>query len=158
MDIQSIVVAYQGVKAAKEIAGGIINLKIETEVNLKINEILGMLNKAVDDIFAARETMLALQDENSVLKTQLADAKSWEGELAKLKLYKTPADGVVYRAATPFEHFICPRCVSDRKQIHPLQSTGPYAGTGVCPSCSASYSLSVPKKINTMPSRGGTDF
>jgi hypothetical protein len=146
MDFASIMAAYEGLKAGKEILGGLLQTKIEKEVRDKISEVQKKLGEAQDTLFGLREELFRLQSENDALRKQISEHENWEGQLAQYSLTNTSGGAVVYASKGTPTHYACPNCITERK-IQILQDLGPYSGGFVCPGCKHIFRIRPPKNL-----------
>lgn len=149
MDIATITGAWQSIKAAKELVGGLIDAKADAEAKTSIYEAQAKLGNVQDTLFSMREEMFALQDENKNIKAQLAEVEAWQAKAEQYELTKTPGGAVVYRFKGEPEHFACPSCFGS-KQIHILQTTRTLSGRYHCTGCRSGFPVE-PQKALSLP-------
>lgn len=122
--------AYQGVKAAKEIVGGINALNTEVEVKTKTIELLNLLQDITEKLLQARADAAALHERKAELEQALLKLQDWQAEKRNYRLCRTEAEGLVYRYQAPpdsrdqLEHDICVGCY-DKGVKSILQPTAP---------------------------------
>ncbi|MCX5538352.1 hypothetical protein M3A49_02360 [Paraburkholderia sp. CNPSo 3076] len=150
MDIAAITGAWQGIKAARELVGGLIDAKIDAEAKARVYEAQAKLGDVQDTLFDMREEMYSLQEANKNLKAQLAEVEAWQTKAAQYELSKTPGGAVVYRFKGEPEHYACPSCFG-LKQIHILQTNRTYSGKYRCTGCKSEFPVE-PQKPTTAPS------
>jgi hypothetical protein len=138
MDPGSILVAYNGLRAAKDVLTTVIQGKVEVDTQTRVAEAFGKLGAAQDTLFELRDELLRLQDANAKLAADLAARNEWRDTIAAYDLTKTAGGAVVYRARNPPEHYACPACVTDRK-LQILQDNRTYSGKYRCVACKAEY-------------------
>ena len=128
IDLGQIAAAVGSLKAAGDIAQGLISLKTMTEVQtiaIKLNQ---QLIAAQHQIFAANAAQTALVERVRELEGQIAAMKNWDAEKQRYKLV-TPHNGVtVYalqKAMSNGEppHYICANCFQDGKRAILAYST-----------------------------------
>ncbi len=146
MDVATITGAWQGLKAAKELVGGLIDAKVDAEAKSRIYEAQAKLGSVQDVLFSMREEMFALQEENKRLKEQLSEADKWRATEAQYELTTTGGGAVVYRFKGQPEHYICPSCFGS-KQIHILQTTRTHSGRYTCTGCKTSFPVDPYKPV-----------
>ena len=140
MDIASVAGAYEGLKAAKDILGGLFDAKVDAEVKAKIIEAQNKLGEAQDTLFGLREELFKLQSDNSQLKQELTKAQSWQAKVDQYELTKTNGGAVVYRFKGQPEHFACPSCFNSN-QIHILQTNRTISGKYRCTGCNNEFPI-----------------
>lgn len=140
MDIATITGAYQGLKAAKDIFTAVFEAKVDAEARPEILEALDKLGDAQDTLFAMREELFRLQESNSALKQQIAEAESWQVKADQYELTKTVGGAVVYRFKGEPEHYACPSCFNS-KTIHILQTNRTLRGEYRCTGCSSEFPI-----------------
>jgi hypothetical protein len=154
MDPISLVGAYQGLKAAKEILGTLFDAKVDAESRPKILEAQGKLGEVQDALFMLRERLAELQQERDQLRDELATAKNWSDRAAQYELASTPGSAVVFRFTGQPEHFACPSCFN-KAEVYPLQDNHVMAGTYTCPGCKAQFPVKLRESDNPLPVRRG---
>ena len=147
MDIALITSAYDGLKATKEILGGLFDAKVDAEARKKITEAQAKLGEAQDILFKLREELFNLQTANNQLKQDLAESQSWQAKANNYELKKTIGDAVVYKFKGEPEHFACPSCYNS-KQIQILQTKRSYSGHYGCPGCKSEYPIELRENPN----------
>jgi hypothetical protein len=145
MDAASIIGAYQGLKAAKEILGAAFEAKVDAEAKPKVIEALQKLGDAQDTLFALRDEMFTLQEANNKLKQQLSDAESWQGRSGQYELVKTTGGAIVYKFNGEPEHFACPSCFNS-KAVQILQPNRTTSGKYRCTGCTNEFPIEPQKK------------
>jgi len=146
MDISQISSAYNGLKTAKEIFTGFIDLKIETATVEKINEAVKKVAEAQDALFSMREELFRLQEENNSLKQSVSTIEEWKSKVSNYSIIKTETGAVVYKSNKEPILYICPNCIN-KQQIQPLQEVGEYSGDSDCPSCKSRFPIKQAKEI-----------
>jgi hypothetical protein len=115
IDMQSMSIAVSSVRAAGEIAVGMMSLKTTTEVQAKAIELNQKIIEAQHQLFAANATQSALAERIRDLESQLARLQVWDTQKRRYKL-ATPFPGcVVYalqKAMSDGEpaHYLCASC------------------------------------------------
>ncbi len=143
VDLSLIAGTVSSLKAASDIAKGLVSIRDATLINEKIIELQRAILAAQSDAFAAQTGLLELHELNRDLEQRLAKAASWQAEAHRYELKKLPPGAFVYSlkadsAAGEPPHYLCPTCFGlQRKEI--LQSTGPSNGieTLHCNGCHA---------------------
>jgi len=143
MDIATIGAAWTSLKTAKDVGKALLGLKIDTDVRLKVSEMLDRVGETQDRLFVLREDLEKLQSDNLELREQLAAAVDWKARLEKYALVKTEGGAVVYKSHDEPKHYACPSCIESRT-IQPLQDTNTYGGTFVCPKCDKHFPIRRP--------------
>ena len=142
MDYALITTAVTAVKGAHDVLRAALNLKVETEVSLKISDALQKLDSVQEAVFQAREDLFRLQKENDDLRRQIKERDEWDSVKNKYKLVETIRGGHVYQSidSSPLHH-ACPRCFVKRE----IQILQPKLGDGwdrsECPACSQLYAI-----------------
>lgn len=121
MDIASIGTAVSSLRAAGDIAKGLISLKTMAEVQAKAIELNEKIIDAQHRIFEANATQTALIDRIRELEGQVAKMKDWDAQKERYQL-KTPHPGIaVYalkKAMSNGEtaHYLCANCFQNGKR------------------------------------------
>jgi predicted RNA-binding Zn-ribbon protein involved in translation (DUF1610 family) len=145
MDAASIIGAYQGLKAAKEILSAAFDAKVDAEAKPKVLEALQKLGDAQDTLFALRDELFSLQESNNQLKQQLAEAAAWQSRAEQYQLVKTSGGAIVFRFKSEPEHYACPSCFN-AKAIHILQPNRTSSGKYRCTGCTSEFPIEPQKK------------
>lgn len=142
MDITALAAtAYTGLTHVRDLFATLTGLKIEATTLNKINEAAKEVGQVQDALFQLRGELFRLQEENNILKKQLAEVESWEKKIANYSLTKTLSGAVVFKFNGNPEHFICPSCAN----IHNVEFLQvQWDGSGICPGCSHNYPLAEP--------------
>jgi len=140
MDLSSIMVAYNGIKFAKESLSTLIQGKIEIESREKVTAALDNLGKAQDTLFEMRDELFSLQTENNKLKQELEKQNNWTERINSYELTKTDGGAVVYKFKGQPDHFACPSCINGHK-LEILQDNRTMSGKFRCVSCQAEYPI-----------------
>lgn len=150
MDVSLVTAAWDGIKFAKDALKTALDYKIEIEGREKILAALEKLGSTQDDLFAVRENLFRLQEENEKLRQQLKTSEDWEAQRACYKLEDTAGGAVVYactRQDVP-KHYVCPSCYA-KETLQILQDRGVASGIFDCPGCKAGYYVK-PRKAVTV--------
>lgn len=147
MDIATVTGAYEGLKAAKEIIGGLLETKIDIEVKAKIIEIQNKLGETQDTLFGLREELFKLQEANYKLNKELESIQSWQAKVDQYELSKTNGGAVVYKFKGQPEHFACPSCFNS-KQVHILQTNRTFSGKYRCTGCDNEFPIEPKEKLD----------
>ena len=129
----------------QKLGKALLDLKIDTEVRLKVSEMLDRLGETQDRLFQLREDLEKIQADNRELREQLAAAIDWKSRLEKYSLVKTEGGAIVYQSTFEPKHYVCPSCIENRS-IHPLQDTHTYGGSFVCPKCDKRFPIRKPRR------------
>jgi hypothetical protein len=148
VDVATISVGLQSLKAAFEIGKALLNLGLSVQVQDHIREMNDRILSAQESAIASRDYQSALLKQIGNLEKQIADLEAWEAEaqtyeLTNIRPKTHPMGGAFAYApkeeAHPTEppHFICANCYQDRhKSI--LQEQFLYPGQChalICPRC-----------------------
>lgn len=145
MDITAITSAYEGLKVGKGILKSLYDIKVESDVKDRVDDVLSKLGDAQDALFLMREELFKLQEENKNLRESQNNTKKWEEKIAEYELSSTEGGAVVYRYKGEPQHYACPSCTSLNK-IEILQDNRTKSGKYRCVGCSAEF----PIKPNTL--------
>lgn len=121
MDIASIGAAVTSLRAAGDIAKGLISLKTMAEVQSKAIELNEKIIDAQHRIFEANSAQTALVERVRELEGQIADMKNWDAQKERYQLV-TPYTGIpVYalkKAMSNGEaaHYLCANCFQNGKR------------------------------------------
>jgi transposase-like protein len=145
MDAASVIGAYQGLKAAKEILSAAFEAKVDAEAKPKVMDALQKLGDAQDTLFALRDELFSLQEANNKLKLQLAEATAWQARVDQYELTRTAGGAIVYRFKAEPEHYACPSCFN-AKAIHILQPNRTSSGKYRCTGCTSEFPVEPQQK------------
>lgn len=138
MDVVSIMSAYQGVKAAKDLLTAAFDAKVDSDAKHKILEAQSKLGEIQDTLFLLRDQLAQMQDENRQLQDQLRASESWSDRVKQYELVKSAGGAVVYRFGGSPEHFACPTCIN-KKEIQILQDSRALSGKYRCTGCTNEF-------------------
>lgn len=146
VDMAAIGAAYTGLTFVRDALQVVLRSKIEIETQTRITEALAKLGAAQDGLFAMREVLSRLQDENAQLRRDLAARDKWEGQKAAYRLTQTAGGAVVYASNGPPTHLACPACFSNNT-IQILQDRGTLGGGFDCPACKVIYPVNPRREV-----------
>ncbi len=115
VDMGSIAAAVGSLRAAGEIAIGLVNLKTMAEVQAKAIELNQKIIAAQHDIFSAHAAQTASIQRISELEKQIADMEAWEAQKKRYQMVNPLAGGIVYALKKSMSdgeppHYICASC------------------------------------------------
>lgn len=142
MVVETVAIASVGtvLTQARSLLRGLKQSKLSSEHATAVSEALDLVSDVGDRLHQLQISLLALQQENSTLKAQIAASNNWETRFANYKLAKTPVGGFVLKSVdAEVPHFACLKCAESKKEIHVLQDDGEYAGTHGCRACGTHY-------------------
>lgn len=147
MDMTSIQAAATSLNAAVNIANGLLQLKISSEVQTKIGELNAKILSAQTSALAANVDQFALLERVRELEEEVRRAKAWEAEKEKYELCRHEP-GIHTRrlkanaSGGEIPHEICTNCYSVQK-VSPLHIVeGAYRTKELfCPACKTSLSF-----------------
>jgi hypothetical protein len=144
MDFGSIAAAVTSLKAAGDIASGLISIKTTAEVQSKAVELNQKILAAQYSIFEANAAQSALIQQVANLEKQIAQMSAWEEQKKRYKLAEPwGASALVYGVKTECKgseepHWICTKCYDDgRRSILNPSKDSKYFVIMVCPTCKA---------------------
>lgn len=140
IDPSTALAAYEGIRFAKDALTTLVKGKVEIESQGQVYAALEQLGKAQDSLFALREELLALQNENSKLRATINEQNDWAEKKRGYELTETAGGAVVLRDAGPPEHYACPSCVNKR-EIQILQDLHNMSGQFMCPGCKVPFPI-----------------
>lgn len=114
MDPASIVSALSSLKAARDVSKALLDLKVETDVQLRVIELQRL-------ILSAQEETLNVQERIRTLEAELAKVDRWETKRQRYILGELGEGKFAYRlreqevGGEPV-HWICPNCYEDRRR------------------------------------------
>lgn len=115
MDLGSISAAFSSLKAASDLAKGLVSLNTTTEVQRRVIELNEKIIEAHQLILLAQATQAALVDRVRDLEREIARMKDWEGQKQRYKLAAPFPGCMVYavqksmsNGETP--HYLCTSC------------------------------------------------
>ena len=142
MDITLLQGAITSLKAASDIAQGLVSLKVGAEVNAKAIELQSIVMSAQSGAIAAQSEQFTMLEQIRSLKEEVANAKAWKEESQRYALIQ-PWDGAFTyalkedskRAEPP--HWICAKCYQESKKSILQDNGNPYLDKAalICPSC-----------------------
>lgn len=120
MDVPTISAAVSSLKAAGDIAKGLLNLHTMTEVQGKAIELNQKIIDAQHDILTAQAAQTALVERVRQLEGEIAAMKAWDAEKKRYKLASPATGAFVYalqRAMSNGEppHYLCTNCFKQGK-------------------------------------------
>ena len=143
-----IIAATNSLRAAGQIAKGLIDLKSTTEVQAKAIELNGLILDAQGELLAANAAQAALVEEVRELKSEIARMKDLETQKQRYKLAAPFPGCMVYAlqksmsgGETP--HYVCASCYQKGKpsilqgKEHGAAFAGIANATYYCPICTA---------------------
>ena len=146
--IENVKLAFDGVKFIKEMFNG----HVDGLAKEKVQELHQQLNNKVIDI---QQVLLELleqnqtyQQRNDKLEKQLNEQMDFQNKLLEYELVKSKGGAVVYKFRSAPEHFLCQRCISEKKLIIILQFNDNYNGFYHCPCCEQSFKIEKTPLIN----------
>lgn len=124
MDMTLIQGTISGLKAAADLAKGILDVKTMAEVQGKVIELQSAILHAQSSALSANADQAQMAEEIRHLKAELLKARGWEVERQRYVLYAIRGGGVLYAVkfdqAQPGEpaHYLCTNCYEQgRKSI-----------------------------------------
>jgi ribosomal protein L37AE/L43A len=90
MDITMFTTGYTALKSIKEIGGGLLQAKIDSDSKQKVSEVLDKLGTVQDTLFFIREELLKLQDDKQTLKKTISELEEKLSVKEKL-IYEKPS-------------------------------------------------------------------
>lgn len=128
--IQSAKIAYELVKATKELSNS-------TEVLTAVNDVHMKLSSAIGAALASQEKQAALAERVRELEMQLRDVEDWNTQMQSYGLFEFPTKALAYKwqpkitkGGEPM-HYLCTACV-DKKKKTTLQPSSRHLH---CPEC-----------------------
>lgn len=114
MDPTSISAALSSLKAARDIAKAMLDLKVGSEVQLKVIELQSL-------ILAAQEQAMEAQERMRSLEAEMQRIRNWESESERYELRSLGEGKLAYRlrddkADGEPQHWICPNCFQDQQK------------------------------------------
>jgi hypothetical protein len=144
MDFGSITAAVGSLKAAGEIAKGLIGLKSDAEVQAKAIELNQKIIDAQHQIFEANAAQSSLLERLRDLEGQLARMHDWDAQKQRYRLAAPFSGCMVYALQKSMSddetaHYLCTACFQkgQRSILQGKQTHGPGRPSAVyyCPSC-----------------------
>jgi hypothetical protein len=124
----------------KAILRGLRQSNLANEHRDKVNDALDLIDDVTDRLLGLQTALLALQQQNSELRAEIAAAEDWKSRIAPYRLFQSKL-AIVYAADVPLKHFACPVCIEASKKIHILQRRAVDSGLFDCKGCKAYYFL-----------------
>jgi hypothetical protein len=148
MDITTITTAYTALKSIKEIGGGLLQAKIDSDSKKKVNEVLDKLGTVQDTLFYIREELLKLQDDKQALKKTISELEEKLSIKSKL-VYEKPSYWMQENDSRigPF----CQRCYDAEQKLIRLQ--GGKNDSWKCMQCNSKYHGPKYRSPNFRPKR-----
>ena len=116
MDMALIQGTISGLKAAADIAKGIMDLKSMAEVQGKVIELQSAILHAQSSALSANADQAEMAEEIRRLKADLERARGWEAEKQRYQLFAITNGGVLYalkfdqRQPREPAHYLCTNC------------------------------------------------
>lgn len=140
MDISTVSAAYSSLKFAKDALKLSLDLKVDSESRSQVNAALEKLGNVQDSLFALREELFTLQNENERLRQEIKSHQDWQSTKTSYNLLATEGGAVVYKFLGEPEHYVCPNCFLNQS-LQILQDCRVRAGTFECPGCKTKYPI-----------------
>ena len=141
MDMVTIQATLSGLKAAGEIAKGILALKSMTEVQGKVIELQSAILSAQSTALSAMGEHQVVLDENRKLKEELERVAAWSQQKRRYRLVSPWEGGLVYALRSQENHgepahWICTKCYEDgrRSILNPIHRPAEWVRYA-CPIC-----------------------
>ncbi|HEX7687579.1 MAG TPA: hypothetical protein VF453_07725 [Burkholderiaceae bacterium] len=142
MDMTLIQGTITGLKAAADLAKGIMDLKTMAEVQGRVIELQAAILHAQSSALSANADQAQMAEEIRQLKAQLEKARGWETERQRYALQPIRGGGVLYalksdqaRSGEP-AHYLCTNCYEQgRKSIVSLAADKDGWTAWTCPVC-----------------------
>ena len=141
-DISSIATIFTSLKAAKDIAEAMVDLRDAAAFQTKLLEFQSKLIDANSAAFAAQDERSALLQHVSALEKEVANFKAWGARQQRYELKNLGYSAFAYmlkkeeRGGEP-PHWVCANCFEE-KRVSILQFTHVRRGEGkvwICPAC-----------------------
>ncbi len=141
MDIASITAAISSLKAAKEIAQALLEMKSLGDVQAKVIDLQTQILSAQSSALDAQSEQFELRQRIAEIERQLSELKSWATERQRYELKAVASERYAYvlkaehRGSEP-EYWLCSNCF-DRGERSIMQ-LGPHSQYGKqyqCPRC-----------------------
>jgi hypothetical protein len=118
--LAELVAATESLKAAGQIAVGLIDLKTTTEVQAKAIELNQKILAAQNDLFAANAAQAALIERVRELEREVARMKHWDTQKQRYKLAAPFSGCMVYALQKSMSngeppHYLCAACYQNGK-------------------------------------------
>ena len=147
MDITAIQAAITGLKVATGLTKGILETKIEIEIQGKVIELQTALLEVHTNAISATTAQFELLERVRTLEEQLKAFNDWDEQGPRYALV-CPWEGNVAQvyalrkasSAGEVAHFLCPNCFHKRQRVilNPVFVTANRWVSLACPSCKAS--------------------
>lgn len=142
MDMSLIQGTISGLKAAGDIAKGLLELKSISDVQGKVIELQSAILAAQSSALSANADQAAMVDEIRQLKEEIARVKAWEAQKQRYKLTSLWEGAVVVYALKESmsesepPHWICTKCYEDgmRMILQPRKNSAAMTVLS-CPHC-----------------------
>jgi hypothetical protein len=141
-DVGSIAAIFTSLKAAKDVAEAMVDLRDAAAFQSKLLEFQSNLIDANGAMFAAQDERTTLLQRVSLLEKEVANSKAWDARKQRYELKKLGYSAFAYmlkkdeRGSEP-PHCVCTNCFEDER-ISIIQYTIVKRGEGfvwVCPAC-----------------------
>lgn len=129
---------FEALRLVKSGLKGLLDKKIDSEVQEAIRGVLQQLDAAQENAFELREERIRLADENRGLKEQIREFENWEARAKGYVLTQTEGGATVYASEGPPPHYACPSCF-ERRNLEVLQNRRVVAGIFDCPGCKTEF-------------------
>lgn len=143
IDMGSISAAVTSLKAAGDVAKGLIGLHTMAEVQSKAIELNQMIIDAQHQIFAPNAAQTALVERVRELEKEIASMEAWDGQKDRYQMCIPFSGTTVYALKKSMSngeppHYICANCYESRKRSI-LQNSKDKEGWTLflCPGCRA---------------------
>lgn len=131
-DMTLIAGTVASLKAASDLAKGLVGIRDATMINDKVIELQRVILAAQSDAFAAQSELFSMAEKIRELEKQVAEVYAWQAEARRYKLTHLPPGAYVYiltaeAANGEPTHYICATCYEAGKKAI-LQSKGAIQG------------------------------
>ncbi len=149
MDMGSIAAAVTNLKAAGDIAKGMIQLKTTAEIQSKVIELQSVILAAQSSALAAQSDQFSLLEKSRQLESQITEMEAWKKEAERYELTDYGGGTYAYDLKPGKEqgeppHCICAACYQKgQKSILQNKGGGKFSGRDKmhCPSCGETFML-----------------
>lgn len=140
--IQSAKIAFDLIKATKELSNS-------TEILTAVNDVQMKLSSAIAAALASQEKQASLAERVRELETQLRDVEDWNSQMRRYKLVEFPTRALAHQLKPEMAngaplHYLCTACV-DKKKKTTLQPESNWLN---CPECKYHIVTEEPPPLN----------
>ncbi len=161
MDLSAFAAVTGGLQQVYQSAKALLELKVETEVAMRINALVGQLGEVSGKFLAAQAAHMTCQERAMDLEKELSRLKDFEAEKARYVLSDQGSNALTYtlrqehQGEEPLHHLCCQCYAEATKSILQFARLERSDRVLACPRCKAEvrFPHGIPQTVLTAPAR-----